>query len=562
MPDSLEGVRGFLVELKRRKVYRVAVAYVLVAVGALQLVDIAVPATRLPDWAGEFFLALTILGFPLAIFLAWAYDVTPDGVQKAPPMTGERGDEPAWDEESEPFDSRTLAVLPFENISGADDAEPFAAGLHDDLLTELSRISALTVISRTSVIGYRGGGKTIPQVARELGVGTIVEGSVQLAGDRVRLNVQLIDAGSDVHRWAERYDRELTTKNIFEIQTELAGRIAASLQAQLTVEERARRAHLPTDELEAYRLHARGREHYTRRGSEDLHQAVECFQAAIDKDENYASAWSGLANALIALGDYGHADPREVLPRGEKAARRALELDPTLVEAHSALGNLRSARRDGPGAIERHERAVKLRPSYAQAHQWLNWVHLLLGEPEPARSAGERATRLDPRDPEARANLALARIATGQVEQGLAEADQALELDPQFDYARWVKGLGLYHLARHGEAQAAFGSLSEGWARAWPVTSRAFHHALAGEADEARALAEDQAGASHAFHAGLVYAAVQEPDLAFEAFQASGALHWDETLFIRYPSPDLLGTVLDDPRYQKLLASVDRSWGN
>lgn len=561
MPDSLKRLRGFLVELKRRRVYRVAVAYVLVAAATLELVDIVVPSTRLPDWTNEFFIGLTVLGFPLAVFLAWAYNVTPHGVERTAPLTDGEEQEPESGEQPEDFSARTLAVLPFENLSGTDEAEPFAAGLHDDLLTELSSISALTVISRTSVMGYRGSNKPIPQVARELGVGTIVEGSVQLAGGRVRLNVQLIEAKPDVHRWAERYDRELTTKNIFDLQTELVGRIAGSLHAQLTVDEQRRPTRPPTDELEAYRLHARGREHFRRRGTDDLHQAAAYFQAAIDVDEHYAPAWSGLANSLIELGDYGHADPREVLPRGEKAARRALEIDPDLVEAHSALGNLHSARRDGPRAIARHERAVQLRPSYAQAHQWLNWVHLLLGDPHAALSAGEKATRLDPRDPEARGNLALARVATGQVEEGLTEALRALEIDSRFEYARWVKGLALHHLRRHREAEEAFGSFSESWARAWPVTSRAFAHALAGETERTMALATEQTEASRPFHAGLAYAAGGEADRAFEALQAADSLHWDETLFIRYPPPDLLDTILEDPRYGRFLESVDRNWG-
>ena len=241
----------FLGELKRRRVYRVSAIYLVLAIGGLELASVLLPATRLPGWFDELFLGLAIVGFPLVAVLAWTFDITESGIHRTPDTVAPDADpdrpegaevgapESALVPSGRPLDPLVVAVLPFENLSGAAEAEPFALGLHDDLLTELSRASALTVISRTSVRGYLGSTKPLPEIARELGAGTIVEGGVQQAGSRVRLNVQLIDARTDRHLWAERYDRELTTENIFELQSELAAQVMRRLHATLTAEEAA-----------------------------------------------------------------------------------------------------------------------------------------------------------------------------------------------------------------------------------------------------------------------------------------------------------------------------------
>ncbi len=554
---------SFYSELKRRKVVRVAAGDVAIGLGVIYAADVILPRLMLPDWTVTLVIVLVGLGFPVALGLAWAFDVVPDGVRRThidpvPAKGNEQpGDEPAAPDEK----SRSIAVLPFENLSGTEEAAPFTAGLHDDLLTELSQISSLTVISRTSVRAYEGTRKTIPEVARELGVGTILEGTVQQSGDRVRLNVQLINARDDVHLWAERYDRKLTTANIFEIQTELAREIAAILSAKLTPEEQQRLAHQPTHDLEAYRQFARGRESFARRSGPELQQAAACFERAVERDPEYAEAWAGLANARIHLADYGHTDPEAMLPAGEEAARRAIDLDPGLAEAHSALGNLHSVRRQGPEAIRQHMKATTLRPGYGQAYQWLNWVRILLGQPELAVGDGRHAVLLDPLEPEARANLAVALIGAGDPESALAESRRVLQTHPEFDYARWTQGLALFHLHRFEEARTAMADLGESWAVTWPITATVLAAALEGNVEQARQLLPDVDETGNPFNAGLVQAALGEADAAFEAFAVAHPLSWSESLFVRYPPPGSLSPIEDDPRYAAFISELDRSWG-
>ncbi|MGD2069489.1 MAG: hypothetical protein PVI57_12500, partial [Gemmatimonadota bacterium] len=457
--SAVRRTTSFLAELKRRKVYRVAAAYVVVAAGTLQLLDVILPSSRMPGWADELFLGLAVLGFPLAVVLAWAFDVTPEGVRRAseqespvepePDGTplGEKGMREEW------HDLRVLAVLPFEDLGGSEAAGPFAAGLHGDLLTELSRLSALTVISRTSVMDYRGGGKTLGEMARELGVGTVVEGAVQHAAGRVRLNVQLVDAVRGVQRWAGQYERELSAESIFELQSELAREIATRLRVELTPAEKERVSRTPTRDLEAYRLFAQGREHLDQRTEEEVHRALDRFGDAIRLDPDYGLAWAGLAEALSLIEYYGYAVPSGT-PDALDAARRGVELAPQTGEAYTALGITWSQRREGPPALEALERAVELSPSDAEAYSWLAWLRLVLGEPEKAVRPAARGVELNPRAPAALVFHAETRLATGEAGVALREAIRARDLQPGYELARFVEALALYHLDRFVDARA------------------------------------------------------------------------------------------------------------
>lgn len=599
MADPLEAVRRFLGELKRRKVYRVAIAYVVVAAGSIELVDLLVPSTRLPAWSSELFIALAALGFPLAIVLAWAFEVTPEGIvrtseraaggksaAKGAQASTAHGESPAAaaapgegaeaaaaprggpEGEAAELDVRSVAVLPFQNLSGTEEAAPFAAGLHDDLLTELSRLSALTVISRTSLMAYRATDKSAPQIGRELGVGTIVEGAVQQAGRRVRLRVQLIDVRTDAHRWAERYDRELTTENIFEIQTELAREIAEVLRAELTPEERKRfeGARVSTRDLEAYRLHAEGRRGLDQRTEEGIARAIDRFRRATDRDPDYAPAWAGLAEAVLLLRFYDYPAPEDV-PDPRVAAERALELDPADAEAHASLGILHSLRQDGPAALRALRRAVELRPSHAEAHAWLGWVRLMVGSPRTASATAVRAVEIDPLAPAARAYLAEIRLAEGEAEQALREATRAHEIQPEYALACFMKGLALHHLERWTDAEQAFadalrlarprGTPSRAEVRAALAANRAAAGDVSGAREELVRLEE----AADPFSLGLARAAVGEVDGAFEAFGRVREWGSFETEHLRYFFPTALGPLRGDPRYEALIREVNRHWG-
>ncbi|MGD2122260.1 MAG: tetratricopeptide repeat protein [Gemmatimonadota bacterium] len=566
----------FFRELKRRKVYQVTAAYVVLAAAGMELVDILVPDTSLPEWSSPFLLALAIVGLPIVVVLAWTFDLTSDGVVRTERVE-EKGPDPTTASESSekseppslPGDATTVAVLPFENLSGSDEAEPFVVGLHDDLLTELSRASALTVISRTSVLGYRGSGRPIREIARELGVGTVVEGGVQTAGNRVRLNVQVIDAGTDVHRWAERYDRELTTENIFELQSELAAQIMDALQAQLTSEEQGRVPLRPTEDLEAYRLYASGRSSLDTWDQEGMTAAARYFSEAVRRDPSYAQAWAGLADAVSALHWYNY-PPVEGTPTSEEAVRRALELDPDLAEAHASRAIVLCSRRvkDAPEALREFQRAVELRPSYAYAQVWMSWVYLIVGDPEPARRYALRALELDPLSPAIRVFLSEAHLANGTYDLALKEAVRGREMQPEQPLSRTNEGIVLHHLGRFEEALVALERAGKKLSQNSTSPTQSQLHGVmsvaasgAGDSDRAREHLGQIDAEKDPFSFGLALAGLGDREAAFEALLQVKEWGQHSTESLRYFFPAELGPLRDDPRFTELVRRADRSWG-
>lgn len=593
MKAFLASIAEFFRELKRRKVYQVSAIYVVLAVGGLEVLDLLIPATELPEWAGPFFISLAVVGLPLVAVFAWTFDLTPDGVVKtadreakpppdgAPaamsdlpgadrPGEGEAAVVPEEAEAATPGDLNpmTVAVLPFDNLSGSEAAEPFAVGLHDDLLTELSRVSALTVISRTSVRAYRGTEKGIPEIGRELRAGTIVEAAVQTAGRRVRLNIQLIDARTDVQRWAKRYDRELTAETIFDLQMELATRIMAALEAELTSEERGRSNPRPTDNLDAYRLYVEGRSQVEQWSEEALNRAVDSFTQAIRLDPEYALAWAGLADAVSLLHWYRYPVPGDA-PAPKESAKRALELDPELAEAHASRAIVLCSRdhQDAPGALRALRRATSLRPSYAHAFIWTAWIHLLMGEPEKALEPAERSAELDPLAPAARVFLAEAYLANGRGEEALREVVHGRTLQPEHALSHYMEGLVLYHLGRLDEAaKAVERALNlQGPNSATPTRDEAravlaVVRAGSGDSEGARELLARIEAGGDACSAGLVYAALGETQRALEAFEK--VENWGQLSIehLRYFFPDILDSIRATPQYHELLRQADRSW--
>ena len=456
---------------------------------------------------------------------------------------------------------QSVAVLPFENLSGSPMAEPFALGLHDDLLTELSRISALRVIARTSVMRYRDAPKPLPDIARELGVGTIIEGAVQSAGDRLRLNIQMIDARSGAHRWAERYDRELSTGGIFALQTELAGRIASALQAELTPSERAHAVReRATGSLDAYRLYAQGRAHLDQRTEAGMRRALDCFQRAVGLDPSYALAWVGLADTLSLLHDYGYDEAAQVLPQAEQAVRRALALAPDMAEAHASLGEFHVSRRDGPSAIHALRRATELRSSYAEAHNWLGWMSQVMGDREQALLSAERAVGLDPLSPEVTSNVALSLITNGRPAEGLVVARRTYALQPDWTTGRFFEGLALYHIGRFAEAVQVLDNLIVEWAGSGPKLTLALSHAAAGDHESARRVKDEFVAGEDHYAAGLVQLALGTRHQAEASFRSVTCWDYWPALSLHHLYPDVFEVIREDPLHDWMLHQVEQWW--
>ena len=378
-----------LEELKRRNVFRVGVAYAVAAWVILQLTDVVGEILELPPWGGKLILLVIVVGFPITLFAAWAFELTPEGIkresevdrsQSITPQTGRKlnnfilvmmalaivyllvdkfyiselvsGTEqtaPALQAESasppEPavkdaVSRQSIAVLPFSNRSRLEEDQFFVEGVHDDLLTNLARIGDLKVISRTSVMRYKDTEKPIPEIAAELGVAAIMEGAVQRSGDTVRINVQLIDAETDEHLWAEIFDRDLTADNLFAIQTEISEKIAEALKATLSPEEQERISDRPTENLAAYQAYMRGRQLMTRRNSADLEAAAAEFERATELDPDFALGWVGVAETYTLLPGYSSISPGDAIKKTEVAVERALQLNDQLGEAYMSLAQI------------------------------------------------------------------------------------------------------------------------------------------------------------------------------------------------------------------------------
>ena len=461
---------SFFKELKRRSVFRVGLAYAMISWLVLQVVDVLVPILELQPWVGRLVFLLLGIGLPVALVLAWAFELTPEGIkrdqevdpeQSVTSHTGRKLDfviiglmavaliyfalDHDWGEEQADrrigtASGQSIAVLPFANRSALEADVFFVDGVHDDLLTLLSKLGDLKVISRTSVEKFRNTSLGIPELASQLGVATVLEGAVQRAGGQVRINVQLIDAVTDEHLWAESYDRKLTAENIFAIQSDIAQAIAQALQAVLTPEEQSRVAAVPTSSFAAYEEYLRGKQKLVLREIPDLRQAVEHFHQSIQLDPGFVMPYLGLAEAYHLLTSYGDMSLAEATPLMEAAVNSALEADPDLGEAQTALAVLFQSQGRSEEAIAAFERAIELAPGYATSYHWLaeHWRNDH-NRPDLALPLITKAQELDPLSPVINITLAETLRDLGLHKEALAQIDHAIEISPAFASAYVTK---------------------------------------------------------------------------------------------------------------------------
>jgi TolB-like protein/Tfp pilus assembly protein PilF len=424
----------FFTELKRRKVYRVAVAYAIVAWLLIQAASILFPTFEAPSWVMKVFVTAVILGFPVALILAWAFEMTPEGIRRAEevapreskaPKDGRkwtaiivvaaalaaalfafqfaRTRKPATAElpkQTAPAASmdKSVAVLPFENLSSDKENAFFAQGIQDEIITTLSKISGLRVISRTSTAHYQSAPQNLPEIARQLRVSNVLEGSVQKAGDRVHINVQLIQADTDAHLWAQSYDRQLT--DIFGVEGEVAKSIADSLQATLSPQEKARVETKPTTNADAYVLYLRARDYQTRPDNllQDFRSAIYLYDQAIKLDPNFALAHARLSATASVI--YHFYEPTETWKQKAHAeALESLRLQPNLGEGHLALGLYHYyIEGDYDGALRELALATEALPHDGDVGLYIAAVQRRAGHLTEALAAYQRAEQIDPRN--------------------------------------------------------------------------------------------------------------------------------------------------------------------
>ena len=466
MDGKGSGLRGFVAELGRRRVFRVAVVYALVALGVIEAAGVALPALQLPDWTTTLVVVLVLLGFPIALVLAWAFDITPQGVQRTEPL-GEGQPQPrqpsmalattsvvavaavavfgGWfllhnRATGSPGEGKIIAVLPFVNMSADPENEYFSDGITDDIITQLSKISGLRVVSRTSVTRYKGTTKSLREIGEELGVDAILEGGVRRANDRVRINAQLIDARSDEHLWAETYDREL--KDIFAIQSDVAQQIASALEATLSPAEVESIESTPTENVAAYEYYLRGNDYLAgANGESDTDMAEEMFEMAITLDpdftlasdmlsEAHASAYWGWRMQLGALGEGYLETLKELAPEHFGSDSASFYISKAIL--HSRENHQELARAHFDSAVRVLEVRLESGPAMSSSHAQLGLVYAGLGRGEDAVREGKVAVELLPLSKDAytgaawKENLAHIFVMLGEHDQAIDQLESLI----------------------------------------------------------------------------------------------------------------------------------------
>jgi len=465
-------INNFFAELKRRNVYKVAVAYAIVGWLLIQVATQVVPFLEIPNWIVRLVIVLVAVGFPIALVIAWAFELTPEGIKRTEDVdipAGRGSRKHTWiyvvligagfsiglffagrytarnsgGAARTELPAKSIAVLPFDNLSRDPDNAYFAEGVQDEILTRLAKVADLKVISRTSTQRFKTAPDNLPQIAKQLGVMHILEGSVQKANDQVRVNVQLINALTDAHLWADTYDRKLI--DIFSVESDIAKTIADTLQAKLTGSEKQMIAAQPTTDTAAYELYHKGRSLWERRSGDNIPKAIAFYEQAIARDPNYALAYAGLSSAYIILPFWAGVDRLDAYSKAKDAALKALRLDPNLAEAHLALGKvLFFSEIDLPGALREYQRAIELQPNDATAHHWLgNDALSALGRFEEAIAQGKRAVELDPLSPVINTDLGTTFYYAHRYEESAKQLRKTLEIDPTFFYAHFNLGIAL-----------------------------------------------------------------------------------------------------------------------
>ena len=587
-------IHNFFAELKRRNVYKVAVAYAIVGWLLVQVATQVFPFLEIPNWIVRLVIALVTIGFPIALVIAWAFEATPEGIKRtevadAMPVSAATGRKKhAWiyvvviaaaisvtlfflgrytagsgtprQSEAATVSAKSIAVLPFDNLSRDPDNAYFAEGVQDEILTRLAKIADLKVISRTSTQRFKSAPPDLPAIAKQLGVMHILEGSVQKANDQVRVNVQLINALTDAHLWADTYDRKLT--DIFSVESEIAKTIADTLQAKLTGSEKQMMAAAPTTDTTAYELYHKGRSLWEKRSGDNIPKAIAYYEQAIARDPNYALAYAGLAKAYILLPFYTGADRLDSGSKAKDAALKALSLDSNLAEAHAALGKILFFREiDLAGAMREYKRAIELNPNDATAHHWFgNDTLAALGRFEEAIAEGKRAIELDPLSTVINVDLGETFYYAHRYDEADRQMRKSLEIDPTSFYAHYNLGIVLQLKGDLSGAIAEYEKAKQLGDNPLVSTLCAQARALAGDKDAALQMLSDLDKMSQhrevvGYLRALLYLSLDNKDEALRWLE-QGFEERDGSNIAWIKVDPLLDPLHGDPRFEALVQKV------
>jgi adenylate cyclase len=476
---------GFFAELRRRRVIRVAVVYAIAGWVVIEVASTMLPGLHLPQWTVTLVIALVVLGFPITFLMGWMFDIGPGGVQRTGPAATSAPASPPVDPVPLPdvppaerrlahpptptpsaaaptaLDGegrRTIAVLPFVNMSGDSENEYFSDGIAEEILNLLTKLPQLKVASRTSSFTFKGKEVSIPMVARELGVGTVLEGSVRRAGERVRITAQLIEANSDSHLWSESYDREM--KDVFAIQDDIAQSIVKALQVTLTPQERRAMQSVATSDPEAYDYYLRGRKYMYSMARRDYEHAIRMFEQAISLDSKYALAYAGMADAYSHMYRYVEATPENV-ERANRASEQAVVLDRDSAEAHASRGLALFISERYDDAEAEFETAIARNPNLFEAWYYYGLASSSQGRIEKAAELYSRASEVNPADFQVPMFLAMAYASLGRKQDemrvrlgALGTLERHLKLNPHDTRAIYFAAQNLYRVGEKDKAVA------------------------------------------------------------------------------------------------------------
>ena len=583
-----------IAELKRRNVFRVAALYLVAAWVLLQVGELLFGLLGLPAWTNKLLFAALVLGFVPALIFSWVYELTPEGlkreheIERHASITAETARKldlivvgllviaivvvaverfiprtapiPAATEAASGASSaeapveaaaKSIAVLPFADMSSGKDQEYFADGLSEELLNLLAKIPDLRVAARTSAFKFKGEKMDVQEVAQKLNVAHILEGSVRKSGNKVRITAQLIKAADGYHVWSETYDR--TLDDIFVVQDDIAGEVVKALK--LTLLGTALTTRSKPQDSEAYNLALQGRYFLERSGQKDLERSIDYFQQSLARDPGYAPAWAGLSQAYVGQAGKGYVAVAEGYPRARKAAEKALALDPQLADAHLAMGWIHSTYDwDWAAADESYRRALELEPGNAQAIRRFGGHAAVFGRWEEAINAMNKAIERDPLGQNNYLNLALVLEAIDRDTEAELAYRKALELDPSG--ALWHLWIGR-SLILQGKPDAGLQEIQQEPEEIWRLSGLPLaYHALGRRRDSDAALAafKSKYGGEMAYQIAEVHAFRGEADLAFEWLERAYAQRDGGVTEIK--GDRLFRTLIDDPRYKAFLRKM------
>jgi len=586
MPDTPSRFAAIIAELRRRRVFRVAAVYACVAFIIIQIIDGAFDYLRIPEWVGATIIVLLVLGFFIAVGMAWAFDLTAEGLVRTREIKRDQPKKPprpvignkalaviallaviaaAWSWWGRPgkeaevvvetgLGERSIAVLPFINMSADPEQEYFCDGMAEEIINALTHVENLRVIARTSTFAFKGEKIDIRKIGEQLNVESILEGSVRTAGNRVRISAQLINVADFSHLWSERYDRDM--KDIFAIQDEISLAIVEALKVKLLKTEKAAIVKRHTEDLEAYNLYLKGNYYWQMLRFD---KAIECYEQALQKDPHYALAYTGLASVYWWSSFFGNIPPNDAYPRAKEYAKKALEIDDTLAEAHASLGVINMNYDWNFKAAEREfKQALHLNPNSALTHFQYSFLLTLTEFHEEAISEAKRAQELDPLSSWINALVGKALFFSGRYDEAIEVLRITITMNPNYFYSHFVLGLAYRGKSMFEEAIAEFEkSVHLSGENSWIMAELAAAYYEFGKKSETEKIfdslkqrSRDEYVAPMCFY--WIHKVRGDHDQAFEWVKRACEEHDSFLPWLRV-SPIEIARIPDEPRFQALL---------